>query len=197
VNSRSSSESPKLRRILERAARLIFEKGYEGASMQDIADACGLTKAGLYHHVATKEALLIAIMEYGLDLFEEVVLARVEHIRDPLERLKKTMACNIELVTQDSSKEVTIILHEHQTLTGAAEKKINARKKRYVRFLEDAFDQAMAAGQVRKVDPTIASFSFLGTVLWTYKWYKADGRISPQQLCDGTIDLFFNGLVAR
>ncbi|HEX5058586.1 MAG TPA: TetR/AcrR family transcriptional regulator [Kofleriaceae bacterium] len=196
MNSRSSSESPKLRRILERAARLIFEKGYEGTSMQDIADACGLTKAGLYHHVATKEVLLIEIMEYGMDLFEEVVLARAEPIRDPLERLKKTMACNIELVTTDSSKEVTIILHEHQTLTGEAQKKINGRKKRYVRFLEDAFKQAMAAGQIRNVDPTLASFSFLGTVLWTYKWYRPDGRLTPQQLSDGTIDLFFNGLVA-
>jgi TetR/AcrR family transcriptional regulator, cholesterol catabolism regulator len=183
-----------LRRILERAARLIFEKGYEGTSMQDIADACGLTKAGLYHHVATKEALLLLIMEYGMDLFDEVVLARVEHIADPLERLKKTMACNIELVLTDSSKEVTIILHEHQTLTGDAQKRINSRKKRYVRFLEDSFRAAMAAGQVRTVDPTLASFSLLGTVLWTYKWYRPDGRLTPQQLSDGTIDLFFNGL---
>jgi AcrR family transcriptional regulator len=197
VNSRSSGESPKLRRILEKAARLIFEKGYEGTSMQDIADACGLTKAGLYHHVATKEALLIAIMEYGMDLFEEVVMARVEGIADPLERLKRTMAYNLELVTNDSSKEVTIILHEHQTLTGAAQKKINSRKKKYVRFLEDGFKQAMAAGQVRKVDPTIAAFSLLGSVLWSYKWYRPDGRISPQQLTDGTIDLFFSGLVTK
>ncbi len=163
--------------------------------MQDIADACGLTKAGLYHHVATKEALLIAIMEYGMDLFEEVVLARVEHIADPLERLRRTMANNIELVLTDSSKEVTIILHEHQTLTGDAQKKINGRKKRYVRFLEDSFKQAMSRGQIRKVDPTLASFSFLGSVLWTYKWYRPDGRLSPQQLSDGTIDLFFNGLM--
>lgn len=197
MNSRPSTGSPKLRRILERAARLIFEKGYEGTSMQDIADACGLTKAGLYHHVPTKEALLLAIMEYGMDLFEEVVLARVEHITDPLERLRMTMLHNLELVTTDSSKEVTIILHEHQTLTGEAQKKINARKKRYVRFLEESFRQAMARGQIRNVDPTIASFSLLGTVLWTYKWYRPDGRISPQQLSAGTIDLFFNGLVTR
>lgn len=197
MNSRLSTGSPKLRRILERAARLIYEKGYEGTSMQDIADACGLTKAGLYHHVPTKEALLLAIMEYGMDLFEEVVLARVEHITDPLERLRMTMLHNLELVTTDSSKEVTIILHEHQTLTGEAQKKINARKKRYVRFLEDSFRQAMARGQIRSVDPTIASFSLLGTVLWTYKWYRPDGRISPQELSAGTIDLFFNGLVTR
>lgn len=188
------SQISKPRRILQQAARLIFEKGYEGTSMQDIADACGLTKAGLYHHVATKEALLVAIMEYGMDLFEEVVLARVEHISDPLERLRKTMACNLELVMEDESKEVTIILHEHQTLTGEAQKKINARKKRYVRFLEASFREAIAAGQIRQVDPTLASFALLGSVLWTYKWYRPDGRLPQAQVVDGLIDLFFRGL---
>ncbi len=163
--------------------------------MQDIADACGLTKAGLYHHVPTKEALLVAIMEYGMELFEEMVLAKVEHILDPLERLRRTMAYNLELVTNDESKEVTIILHEHQTLTGRAQAKINARKKRYVRFLEASFREAIAAKQIRAVDPTLASFSLLGTVLWTYKWYRPDGRLDPAQLSAGMIDLFFRGLL--
>ena len=194
VNSGMSDERPKVRRILERAAKLIFQKGFDGTSMQDIADACGLTKAGLYHYVESKEALLIAIMLYGMELFEENVLFRVQDISDPLQRLKETMACNISLVIEDSSKEVTIILHEHQTLTGAAQKQINARKKKYVRFLEDTFREAATAGQIRPVDPTIATFSLLGTVLWTYKWYRPNGRLTPAVLTSGLIDTFFKGL---
>jgi AcrR family transcriptional regulator len=193
VISQTSSGSPRLRSILETAARLIYARGYEGTSMQDIADACGMTKAGLYHHIATKEALLLAIMHYGMDLFEEVVLERVKGIEDPLERLRATMARNIELVTHET-KEVTIILHEHQTLTGDAQKAINARKKNYVRFLEDSFREAIANGRIRAVDPTIATFSLLGTVLWTFKWYRPDGKLTPQQLTDGMIDVFFRGL---
>jgi AcrR family transcriptional regulator len=192
-----SNESERLRQILERAARVICRQGFEATSMQEIAEACGLTKAGLYHHVKTKDALLLAIMNYGMDLFEELVLDRVAGIADPLERLRATMARNVELVTQDSSKEVTIILHEHQTLTGDAQREINARKKRYVRFLEDSLREAIDRGRVRPVDPTLAAFSFLGVVLWTYKWYRADGRISPAQLAAGMIDLFFDGLLPR
>lgn len=192
MNSRVSS--PKLRSILQQAAKLIYLKGYEGTSMQDIADACGMTKAGLYHHIATKEALLLSIMHFGMDLFEELVLDPVQDITDPLARLKQTMARNVELVTNDTTKEVTIILHEHSTLTGDAQKAINARKKVYVRFLETAFEQAMASGQIRKVNSTLAAFSFLGTVLWMYKWYRSDGALTPQQLADGIGDLFFKGL---
>jgi TetR/AcrR family transcriptional regulator, cholesterol catabolism regulator len=185
----------KLRSILQQAARLIYLKGFDGTSMQDIADACGMTKAGLYHHIATKEALLLAIMHYGMDLFEERVLDPSAAIADPLERLKLCMDRNVRLVTDDSSKEVTIILHEHSTLTGDAKKEINARKKQYVAFLQRTFEEAMAAGQIRNVDATIAAFSFLGTVLWTYKWWRSDGALGPQALADGIGDLFFRGLM--
>jgi AcrR family transcriptional regulator len=183
--------------ILEGAARLIFQRGYEATSMQEIAEACGLTKAGLYHHIKTKEALLLAIQHYGMDMFDDMVLAKVGDIADPVARLRECMARNIALVTQDASKEVLIILHEHQTLTGTARDEINVRKKRYVRFLESAFREASERGQIRTVDPTLAAFSFLGIVLWTYKWFRAEGKLTPRQLSDGMIDLFFEGLMPR
>jgi AcrR family transcriptional regulator len=190
-------ETQRFRDILERAAKLIFAAGFEATSMQQIAEACGLTKAGLYHHVKTKEAILVAIMHYGMDLFEEKVLTPAAAVSDPLERLKETMRRNVALVTEDSSKEVTIILHEHQTLTGEAQREINARKKKYVRFLEQTFREAIAQKQIRDIDPTIATFSFLGSVLWTYKWFRAGGAIDTQRLQDGMIDLFFAGLLPR
>ena len=193
----SQPNERRYREILEHAARLIFQHGYEATSMQEIAESCGLTKAGLYHHIKTKEALLLAIMHYGMDLFEEMVVNKVVDIADPLARLRECMARNIALVTHDSSKEVTIILHEHQTLTGTAQREINARKKRYVQFLEKSFRDAIERGQLRPVDPTLAAFSFLGMVLWTYKWYRPDGRIAAPQLSDGMIELFFEGLMPR
>jgi TetR/AcrR family transcriptional regulator, cholesterol catabolism regulator len=193
----SQPNERRYREILEHAARLIFQHGYEATSMQEIAESCGLTKAGLYHHIKTKEALLLAIMHYGMDLFEENVVNKVQDVADPLARLRECMARNTALVTQDSSKEVTIILHEHQTLTGTAQREINARKKRYVQFLEKSFRDAIERGQIRPVDPTLAAFTFLGMVLWTYKWYRPDGRISSQQISDGMTELFFEGLLPR
>ena len=185
------------RAILETAARVICEKGYEGASIQDIAEACGLTKAGLYHHIRSKEHLLLEIMNYGMDVFEEQVLSPVLPIADPLQRLRACMEKNILLVTHGWSKEVTIILHEHATLTGEARAQINARKKRYVRFLEDSFAEAMRNGQIRPVNPTVAAFAFLGMVLWIYKWFRPDGAIDEQTLAREMQDLLFGGLEAR
>ncbi len=180
--------------ILETAARVICKKGYEGTSIQDIASECGLTKAGLYHHIQSKEHLLLEIMHYGMDLFEDQVLKKVKPIEDPVDRLKACMRYNILLVTRGWSKEVTIILHEHATLTGEYRVQINARKKRYVKFLEDAFREASESGQIRPVDPKVAAFSFLGMVLWIYKWFRPEGALSEETLADEMIDLLFGGL---
>lgn len=185
------------RAVLETAARLIREKGYEAASVQDIADACGLTKAGLYYYIRSKEDLLREIMDYGMDIFEEKVLLPVLSITDPVERLQSCMERNILLVTEERSKEVTIILHEHDTLTGAAREHINARKKRYVHFLESTFEEAMREGRIRPVEPRVAAFSFLGMILWIYKWFRTDGKLSQEDLVREMQSLFFGGLVVE
>ena len=195
-DAKTAPDDPKGRHgaILETAARVICEKGYEGASIQDIAEACGLTKAGLYHHIRSKEHLLLEIQNYGMDVFEEQVLNQVLTIADPLERLKTCMEKNILLVTHGWSKEVTIILHEHATLTGDARAQINARKKRYVRFLENSFAEAVRDGQIRPVNPTVAAFAFLGMVLWIYKWFRPEGKIDAPTLVRDMQDLLFGSL---
>ncbi len=134
------------------------------------------------------------IMHYGMDIFEELVLAQVEQIADPLDRLRTCMAKNILLVTRDRNKEITIILHEHATLTGEELARINARKKRYVRFLERSFSEAIAAGQIRRVHPKVAAFVFLGAVNWIYKWFRSAGEVGEEQLVRGMQDIFFGGL---
>jgi AcrR family transcriptional regulator len=182
------------RRIVVTAARVFCEQGYAGSGMEDVARACGLTKAGLYHHIRSKEQLLFEIQSYGMDVFEEQVLAQVMAIEDPLERLRACMDRNILLVTHGWSKEVTIILHEHATLTGEARSHINARKRRYVRFLESSFAEAVRTKRIRPVNPKVAAFAFLGMVLWIYKWFRPDGSVSSETLSRDMVDLFFGGL---
>ncbi|HZI09160.1 MAG TPA: TetR/AcrR family transcriptional regulator [Myxococcus sp.] len=190
-SERNPDESGRYRAILETAARLICERGYEGTSMQEIASACRLTKAGLYHHIQNKEQLLFAIMKYGMDVFDEQILGQVRHIADPVERLRECMRRNIFLVTRGGSKEVIIILHEHNTLTGEPREFVDRRKKSYVRFLEETFSEAIQQGRIRAVDPTVAAFSFLGMVLWVYKWFKPDGRLTDEQIAGQMVDMLF------
>ena len=70
-------------KVYEIAAEVFHRKGYDNTSMNDIAEAVGLTKAGLYHHVPSKESLLFTILDYGMDMAEAYVVDPLEAIGDP------------------------------------------------------------------------------------------------------------------
>lgn len=165
--------------------------------MGDIADAMGLTKAGLYHHIGSKEELLFEIMSYGMDLFEQKVLSRVMPIADPLERLRATLRGHVLLVIRDRPKEVTVILHESNALKGRYRDRINIRKKRYIHFLEKTFRELVKCGVARRVDPSVAAFAMLGMINWIYQWYLPGGRLNEDALADALGDVFLGGILAR
>ena len=186
----------KLREICRIAARIFYEKGYDGASMQDIAEAVKLTKAGLYHHVGSKDRLLFEIMNYGMDILDESVLEKVKLIEDPREKLRQTIIGHIDLVVRARDLEITVILHENRSLKGALRKKINARKKTYIHFLEDLIAQVQdQSGHERLVSPALAAFNLLGIINWLYQWYRPEGPITQDELTQGCVDFFFRGLL--
>ena len=183
--------------IFETAARLFCEKGFDKASMGDISAALGLTKAGLYHHIRSKEELLYEIMSYGMDLFEQKVLNRVMTIDDPLDRIRATLRGHVLLVTRDRPKEITVILHESNALKGRYRDRINARKKRYVKFLEKTFRELQKSGAARHIDPSVAAFAMLGMINWIYQWYRPGGRLDENALAETLTDQFLGGVLKR
>jgi len=188
----------KLREICRVAARVFYEKGYDGASMQDIAQAVGLTKAGLYHHVSSKDMLLFEIMNYGMDILEEEVLAKVKDIQDPREKLRRTILGHIDLVVRARDMEITVILHENRSLKGNLRKQINARKRAYIEFLEGLIARVQEqSGMAPKLSPHIAAFAVLGMINWLYQWYHLEGPVKEEEISTAYTDFFFRGLLGR
>jgi len=194
--ARTAEARQKLREICRVAARVFYEKGYDGASMQDIAAAVGLTKAGLYHHVSSKDTLLFEIMNYGMDILDESVLAKVKDIQDPREKLRQTILGHIDLVVRARDMEITVILHENRSLKGNMRKIINARKRAYIDYLEDLIARVQEqAGVQPRVSPHIAAFAVLGMINWLYQWYHLEGPIKQEQIAQAYVDFFFRGLL--
>jgi AcrR family transcriptional regulator len=187
----------KLREICRLAARVFYEKGYDGASMQDIAKAVGLTKAGLYHHVGSKDRLLYEIMNYGMDILDETVLQKVKDIADPQEKLRQTIVGHIDLIVRARDQEITVILHENRSLRGALRKKINGRKREYIHYLEGLIAQVQErSGATPLLSPPLAAFALLGMVNWLYQWYRSEGLTKQDELTQAYVDFFFRGLLS-
>lgn len=183
--------------IYEVAAEVFHRKGYDNTSMSDVATAAGLTKAGLYHHISSKESLLYTILDYGLDLTESSVVEPLKKIENPLERLMTMIDLHLHLVLEQRNLEVTGLLHECKTLTNTDRNKINRRKKEYVQMTARLIADVTKKYNVKDVNPKLAAFALLGMLNWTYQWYKASGSIQCDEIVKNFQQLFLNALLGR
>jgi AcrR family transcriptional regulator len=182
-------------RIFEIAAEVFHRKGYDNTSMSDVAAAAGLTKAGLYHHISSKESLLYTVLDYGLDLTEANVLKPLEEISDPLERLKTMIDLHLKLVLEERNLEVTGLLHECKTLSPADRARINRRKKQYVRMATNLIEEVAKKYHLQDVNPKVAAYALLGMLNWTYQWYKASGSNTREEIVETFQHIFLQGIL--
>src|SRR5215475_12077908 len=184
-------------RVFEVAAEVFHRKGYDNTSMSDVASAAGLTKAGLYHHVASKESLLYTVLDLGLDLTESYVMKPLEAISEPLDRLKTMIELHLRLVLEERNLEVTGLLHECKTLSAADQAKINRRKKEYVKMTAKLIAEVVRKYNVTDVNPKLAAFALLGMLNWTYQWYKPTGSNSREEIVKNFQHIFLQGILGR
>jgi AcrR family transcriptional regulator len=194
--------------ILRTAARLFQQRGYDATSMNDVAAALKLSKGGLYHHFQSKDEILFEIMNHAMDITQERVLNPVRGIAGPEERLRALIRLHIEVVLSPRDREITVMLHENHPLPPALRKRINARKKDYVHFLEnlmaevqkevqkDAQKETRTRQAGSKVSPRAAAFALLGMINWIYQWYKPEGDLQTHNLIPQFTELIFGGIFA-
>ncbi|HMB81464.1 MAG TPA: TetR/AcrR family transcriptional regulator, partial [Vicinamibacterales bacterium] len=127
------------------AAQLFRDRGYDATSVSDVARALGMTKAGLYHHFESKEALLFEIMMYGLDRVKDEVIVPVRAIRDPEERLRQLIVRHARIATRGQGA-IAHLGDEIRALPPAGRKQIEVRMRVYVDLVRETLTELQTAG---------------------------------------------------
>src|SRR2546430_14662742 len=118
------------------SAQLFRDRGFDATSVSDIARALGLTKAGLYHHFDSKEALLFEIMMYGLDKVRDEVILPARAIRDPEERLRQLISRHARITTRGHGA-VAHLSDEIRALPAVQRKQVEHRMRVYFDLIRD------------------------------------------------------------
>jgi AcrR family transcriptional regulator len=182
--------------ILSAAAQIFSQKGFHAASMQDIAQAVNLQKASLYHHIASKQDILLAILDQALDLL-------IEHIEQvaiqPLpaeEKLRLAMVAYLQAMLEQRDLAAVLLL-EHRSLDDQYRSQHIPRRDRFERLWREMLQEGVEQGIFICTDLALASRSRLGVMNWTITWYRPEGDLAPVDIAEQTADLFFNGLLTR
>lgn len=202
--------------IVRAAADVLREHGYDATTMKDIASRVNLTAASLYHHFKSKDFLLLAVLELGL----EQAIAKVEPIAaDPTmshtDKLRAMIHTHVLEVTTNTAIGAAMVFEIKSLLNAnfgprgsSANDKASKdeffqrrdsffqRRASFERQFRKVIEEGITAGAFRQVDAAIVAKAMLGAHNWVGVWFKPDGRLSGEQVAEIMSDTFLVSLAA-
>ncbi|MGB8982638.1 MAG: TetR/AcrR family transcriptional regulator [Anaerolineales bacterium] len=180
--------------ILEAAAQVFRQKGFHGASMANIAEAVNLQKASLYHHVSSKQEILLALLDRALELLLERISAISIQEIPADKKLREMIRAYLQILTENTDLSA-VLLFEHRSL----ERKQHARhvpnRDRFEALWRSVLEEGVAARLFKCDDPALSARAILGIMNWTITWYSPDGPLEIDQIADQYSNLLLNGLL--
>ena len=191
---RSSGFDLQREQMLEAAAQLFATRGYTATTMQQVAAACGVSKATLYHYVRDKHGLLAQIAGGHVAQLEALALQVQARRLPPREHLEQLILSFVQAYASAA--------HRHRVLTEDV-KFLDQEDRQAVldgqRRVVAAFAAAVAAVrpelQGRRLDKPLAMLLF-GMINWTFTWLRASGPLTHAALAPLVVELFLGGLSA-
>jgi len=191
---KNEHHSPKEAEIYAAAARLFCEKGFHATTMSEIARSVGIQKASLYHYVSGKDDLLLRTSQQGILTLNRAVAEIVESDLPADEKLRRAFTAHIRVLCQNMDT-MTVFLRERRALPTARRGAVLEEGKRYEQMIQQILRDGITSGRFRPVDVTMTSYAMLGAVNWLYQWFRADGRLSPEEIAGIFVGFFSRGLM--
>src|ERR1700712_1976682 len=196
ARTRSATYDDQRDTILARAAELFANQGYTATSMNDIAAACGTSKAGLYHYYRDKRELLFQITVGHVGRLEQFVVEVTQETQgaDAQTRLR---ALILRFVREyaDAQNEHRVLTEDVRFLEEAERVQVLAAQRRVVTAFADAIAAVRPNLQRNELDRPLAMLLF-GMINWMFTWLRPDGSLTHEQMAPLVADLFFGGLAA-
>lgn len=192
---RANNYDDKRRAILDRSAEMFSEYGYDRASMNKIATACGVSKANLYHYYTDKDELLFDVIRFHLEKLLQVVEAADQPGLAPQERLRELVAALLEAY-RDADAQHSVQISSMRFLSDERQTEL----KNMERYLVRTFSDAVSAVAPQIKGTTLlkpVTMSLFGMINWHYLWFKSPGPVTradyaelvTRLIVDGTRDL--------
>lgn len=184
------------REVVAAAASAIARRGYHATTIDDLVEATGLTRGGLYHYIGSKHTLLLQIHQRFID----PLLAEAEEIEAaglaPDATLERLAVALMETIARYRD-EVTVFLHEWRTVEDdPGWEDVRAARRRFEDVIARVLERGVAEGVMVVPNVRLAVLGFLGMFNYSYQWLRAGGRATPREIAESFVAIFLRGVVA-
>ncbi|MGY3529670.1 TetR family transcriptional regulator [Bradyrhizobium sp. USDA 4452] len=191
ARSRAKDYDDKRLSMLHRSAELFAASGYVGTSMNTIADACGVSKALLYHYYPDKEAILFDILSSHLEKLVAAVRKASASAGDPVERFRTIVATLLELY-RHADAEHQVQIASLKLLPKDKQQPLLASERTLVGIMSDALAAAVPTAKQKRVLKPL-TMSVFGMLNWHYMWFREGGPMTRAEYADFVAQLVLAG----
>ncbi|QTL05325.1 TetR family transcriptional regulator [Aquabacter sp. L1I39] len=179
--------------IRQAGVQLIYKHGYEAMSLRQLAAEVGLQSGSLYKYFDNKQSLLFDIVRDHMEDLITRAEAALAGVEGPLDRLRAFVDFHLRYhMTRNAH--VFIANMEIRSLDGEHRAVVVDMRQRYEAVLEDALKAGAAAGVFRVPEPRVATYAIISMLTGICTWYRADGRLSQDELVRIYTDLVVEGV---
>ncbi len=180
--------------IVARAAALFARSGFTATSMNEVAQACGVSKPSLYHYVRDKHQLLAEIAGGHVARLLAIVVEVDAEKLAPEARLRRLIAAFMAVYAR-SQAEHRVLTDDVRFLNPPERDPILTAERRVVAAFADAIVAIRPDLRPAHLEKPIAMLLF-GMMNWMFTWLQPDGELSHDDLAPVVADLFFGGIGA-
>jgi TetR/AcrR family transcriptional regulator len=191
---RSADHDIKRRAILDRSAALFAQNGYDRTAMADVAAACGVSKALLYHYYASKETLLFDILSVHLQELLDATASAGKSL-PPRERLRALVGALLDAY-RDADRQHKIQINEMAKLPPERRTALIGMERELVAIFAGAIADVLPAIGRSKTLLKPVTMSLFGMLNWHYMWFREGGTMSREDYADLATTLLIEGAQA-
>jgi AcrR family transcriptional regulator len=181
--------------VLDVAVEVFIERGFDGASMEDVARRLGISKSAIYHHVPGKDALLGLALDRALDGLAAVTEQVRRLDRPAIERLERLVHGSV-VVLVEQLPYVTLLLRVRGNTE--VERRALSRRRSLDRVVAGLVKEAMVDGDIRPdLDASVTARLLFGLVNSLAEWYRPRTAADPLAIADVVTRVAFDGLRPR
>jgi AcrR family transcriptional regulator len=182
------------REIRAKAAEVFAARGFDRASIRDVAAATEMSLAGLYYYYRGKDEILFDIQYEAFQTLLEGVAEQLAGVRDPVEKLDRVIAQHCGFFASHLS-EMKVMSRESEQLDGKFARDVGELRRRYVRLVRGILEEVAKNHEPRDLPTDTTVFLLFGMMNWMYTWYdrKRDG--GPDEIARQVRTLFLHGFL--
>src|SRR5262245_5231724 len=176
-----------------RAAALVFrQRGFSGASVEEIARHLEMTKGNLYYYFRDKEEILYFCHDYSLDILLDLLHEAERTPLPPAARLRRLVVAFVHMIIDELAG--TALTQDLQDLSPSHLRQVIRKRDRFDRGVRRVLQEGMMDGSFTPGDPKLLSFAILGAVNYITRWFDPKGPSTSQEIGEAFADYLLKGL---